>query len=250
VASKSAAVLSNKAAFAEHQGAVTACTAALKKARNAQSAFGAELEKTREQKENFDNLIAEHLVPLTEVSTQKRHLKNHLAAIELAVKPLRLDHALTLAIPTAFLKPLEKRSAFDQVVIEHVSNALAREVTTRADKLLQGELVASERASEVQAAHQALQAAESQRTAAGESLTTAQTEKTALVAQLKEVKTTSRKLSGKAEAAAAAKMDREKALESLREVQALLVVELCGQPDKEVGPLPIVSDAALTAGGA
>merc|ERR1719238_2212007 len=93
VAAKSAAVLSNKAAFAEHQGAVTACTAALKKARNAQLAFGAELEKTREQKENFDKLIAEHLVPLTEASTQKRHLKNHLAAIDLAVKPLRLDHA-------------------------------------------------------------------------------------------------------------------------------------------------------------
>lgn len=250
-AAKSEDVLSKKAALAEREGAVTVCTASLKKANKAQSAFVAELEKTREQKENFEKMIAEHLMALTDApSAEKRHFKNHLAAIELAVKPLGLDQALTSAIPTAFLKPLQKRSAFDQLVIEHVTKALLSEATTRAEKLDQGELVMSERVAEVQAAQLALQAAESQYTAASESLTTAQAEKIALGTQLKAAKATSRKLHGKAEAAAAAKADRERAFEAFGEVQALFAAEQDCQPAKVAETPPNVAGATLAAGGA
>lgn len=251
VAAKSGETLSKKAALAENHGAVTTCTAALKEASDAQAGLAAELEETREQKECFEKVVAEHLVPLTDAPpTQKRDLKRHLAAIEAAVEPLGLDEALTLAIPNAFPKPLEKRGGFDQLVIEHVTKALAREVAARTEKLDQGTLATAERATTVQAAEAALEAAKSQRAAGSESLTTAEAEKSGLEAQLREARTRSRKLAGKTEAAAAAKVDRESALEAFRKVQAVFIVERDGQPAKVVEALPAVAEATLAMGGA
>lgn len=251
MAAKREDVLAKKALLANHQSTAIACAATLKKAMAAQSAAVDDLTEVREHQDNLEKVIAEHLVPLTGAPpTQRRYLKNHLAAVEQTVESLGLDKALTLAIPTAFLKPLEKRSGFDQLVIEHVSKALAGEVKKQSENIERATLAISDRDAEVQAALSALQAAESQQSSGSQALAIVQTEKVALGAQLRDAKAAQRKLVGKAEAAASAKVVKEQAFQVFQEVQSMFFFERDGQQAPKAEILPAVAEATLAAAGA
>merc|ERR1719171_3277249 len=92
LSTKSSEVLSKKEAMVEDHCAVTACSAQLNEAKAAQTGLAAELKQ--DEKESFEKLIAEHLVPLKDAPpTLKRELKKHLAALEVATRSEKLSRS-------------------------------------------------------------------------------------------------------------------------------------------------------------
>merc|ERR1719198_1488309 len=257
LSTKSSEVLSKKEAMVEDHCAVTACSAQLNEAKAAQTGLAAELKQDEKERKSFEELIAEHLVPLKDAPpTLKRELKKHLAALEEAMKPLGCDEALVVAIPSSFPKLPEQRGAFDQLVVDHISELLAREVATRSEKLSRSAETMAERAAAVQAAEEALEAAKVRLDASSASLTTSEHEKNDLEAQLKDTKSKGHALARKVEEVAAASDEHEEARNAFKEVLAVFATERDGEAAK-VGPElakvsapPAVDQASLVAAGA
>merc|ERR1719420_608458 len=120
------------------------------------------------------------------------------------MKPLGCDEALIVAIPSSFPKLPEERGEFDQLVVDHISELLAREVATRSEKLSRSAETMAERAAAVQAAEVALGAAKVRQDASSASLTTSEQEKGDLEAQLKDAKSKGHVLARRVEEVAAA----------------------------------------------